>query len=127
MQDNWLVALTVARDAAIISRSAHKLTLKELSVDEMIVHANMFIKQGVLFESVRTDDRKLTLTKESLNTADTLKIGQFLYYESIAAGTAEYYHHLLQEVLLIHPSDRGRWTSLLQGWFLSFELNPCLM
>lgn len=45
-KDCWMTALTVARDLAVMKRSAYRLVSKDLTVDEFKAHAEMYIKQG---------------------------------------------------------------------------------
>ena len=65
-KDSWITALTVARDLAVMKRSAYRLVSKELNVEEFKAHAEMYIKQGTIYYSMLADDREMVVTSEGL-------------------------------------------------------------
>jgi hypothetical protein len=50
-----MTALTVARDLAVMKRSAYRLISRELSVEEFKTHTEMYIKQGTIYFSMLAD------------------------------------------------------------------------
>ena len=51
-KDCWMTALTVARDLAVMKRSAYRLVSKDLTMYEFKTHAESYIKQGTIFFSM---------------------------------------------------------------------------
>jgi len=82
-KDCWMTALTVARDLAVMKRSAYRLISKELTTEEFKIHAEMYIKQGTIYFSMLADDRDLVVTSYGLDTGDPLMLSEFLYHEMV--------------------------------------------
>lgn len=51
-KDCWMTALTVARDLAVMKRSAYRLVSKDLTMYEFKTHAESYIKQGTIYFSI---------------------------------------------------------------------------
>ncbi len=75
----------------------------------------MLGKQFTLFRSVCVEDRKLTVTEMGLDTEDPVIMSQFLFHESLAAGSVDLLQQVMHELALIPSQDRELWTALLMG------------
>ena len=68
IQDCWLTALSVARDAAITKKSAYRMQHKELDINSIESAVEMFLKQDMVFSSLLQEDRPLVSTTKFVLT-----------------------------------------------------------
>lgn len=91
--------------------------VKELTLEEILAHSEMFTKQGTVYASLQAVDRAQVVTDLGLNTADPATVHRYIHDETLATGVLDLYLQCLQELLVV-PPDRSTWTSIVDCTYI---------
>ena len=120
-REKWVTALTVAREISIVNNSTYKMQLDailQLNGNEIIKFAEMFKKQGALFNAIVLEKQAPLIPTQDdfgFNTEDIHEISTFLQQEMLAAGLSNKLLSILQEFLLIPAGASVAWTAICDG------------
>ena len=114
-KQQWLTALQISRDNSIIQKGSYKNYNKELNLKDIEKFYKMLIKQGMVFQSIAVENRRVCLTNNKVNISDCKIVNEFLRYETMAAGHSDMLLGVLQELLLIPPNARHVWEAMYMG------------
>eukprot|EP01038_Epipyxis_sp_PR26KG_P007973 gene7973-10813_t len=112
---NWVAALTFARDDFLLQRGASKLAFKPLETEDAIKFYEMFKKNGTVYQSLSLEDRSFMLNQCGLDMADTTAVYKYLYSECLASGLLPKLLAVMHELLLIPTGSDGTWDAVLKG------------
>ena len=113
-KDLWLVALQVARDNAVLTKSTYKLRRMDIYPADMPAHFKMFKQQGKKFAALEAEDRQQTVLSTGVDLNKYSETSAFLHSELLAQGLDYKFTELLQELMLLPPNSRGHWSSLVE-------------
>ena len=75
----------------------------------------LFKKQGAVYQSIAIEDRRALTANSGLNLSDNRVVGEFLRFETLAAGHSDMLLGIMQELLLIPQGSRGTWEAVYKG------------
>ena len=106
---------------SIVTNSTYKTQLDaicDLSTSEIVKFAELFKKQGALFNAILMEQQVVTSISSSdfgINTDDVYDVSFFLQHEMLAAGMTNKLLAVLQEFLLIPAGAGFAWDAISSG------------
>lgn len=114
-KENWLLAIKNCRDEYIISKSAYKMVIHELTPKHVLKNANAFKKLGNDYKKFTIEQQKFSIEHCGIDVSNVKEVFKFLEKEAYASGFSSKLLAILLELMLIPAGSEVTWDTILEG------------
>ena len=106
-KEQWVTALMVARDNAILSKCSYSFsdpTHHSITSEAFSAYLAQFRKQVAVYHAIAQEDYEQSITSHNTNVSDPVSMLHFIQHEMAIAGQSQTLISVLQEMIAI-PAD----------------------